>query len=68
MAQGGKYQQLEEQEKELSKEVARLKTKSELRLNSVKEAQESVKALRAAVAEVSLLDMPRITGLDRAHS
>lgn len=52
MAAGGRYQKLEEQEKELSKELARLKTKHDLRVNNVKEAEVAVVSLQTAVAEV----------------
>lgn len=53
MAAGGRFQKLEEQEKELSKEVARLKTKHDLRVNSVNEAEAAVVSLQNTVAEVS---------------
>lgn len=52
MAAGGRYHRLEEREKELSKEVARLKTKLDLRVNNLQEAQNSVNQQQAAVAEV----------------
>lgn len=53
LAAGGKIQQLEEQEKELSVTLARLRTKIDLKTSAVQEAEKQVIQSVTTVQEVS---------------